>query len=73
MCKAMKWDAEAETGTLDERASIRAKPNSESQAEAPLNEIVKMIESDEQYRSRENRGGAFRHDPKPRASSDPLC
>jgi hypothetical protein len=54
MCKAMKWDAEVETGSLDEAGiQIRAVIHSESQTEALLNEIVEMIESDEQHREKE--------------------
>jgi hypothetical protein len=64
MCKAMKWDAEVETGTLDEAGiQIRAIIHSESQTEALLNEIVEMIESDEQHREREI--GAGRSDMVP--------
>ena len=64
MCKAMKWDAEVETGTLDEAGiQIRAVIHSESQTEALLNEIVEMIESDEQHREKEI--GAGRSDLVP--------
>jgi hypothetical protein len=49
MRKAMNWNAEAESGTLDEAGiQIRAVIHSESQTEALLSEIVEMIESDEQ-------------------------
>ena len=58
MRKAMNWNAEAESGTLDEAGiQIRAVIHSESQTEALLNEIVEMIESDEQHREREIEAG----------------
>lgn len=58
MRKAMNWNAEAETGTLDEAGiQIRAVIHSESQTEALLGEIVGMIESDEQHRESEIEAG----------------
>ncbi len=56
--EAINWNAEAESGTLDEAGiQIRAVIHSESQTEALLNEIVEMIESDEQHREREIAAG----------------
>jgi hypothetical protein len=58
MRKAMNWNAEAESGTLDEAGiQIRAVIHSESQTEALLGEIVGMIESDEQHRESEIEAG----------------
>lgn len=58
MRKAMNWNAEAESGTLDEAGiQIRAVIHSESQTEALLSEIVGMIESDEQHRESEIEAG----------------
>jgi hypothetical protein len=58
MRKAMNWNAEAESGTLDEAGiQIRAVIHSESQTEALLGEIVEMIESDEEHREREIEAG----------------
>lgn len=58
MRKAMNWNAEAESGTLDEAGiQIRAVIHSESQTETLLSEIVGMIESDEQHRESEIEAG----------------
>ncbi len=58
MRKAMNWNAEAESGTLDEAGiQIRAVIHSESQTEALLGEIVEMIESDEEHREKEIEAG----------------
>lgn len=58
MRKAMNWNAEPESGTLDEAGiQIRAVIHSESQTEALLNEIVEMIESDEDHRQKEIEAG----------------
>ena len=58
MRKAMNWNAEAGSGTLDEAGiQIRAVIHSESQTEALLGEIVEMIESDEEHRVREIEAG----------------
>ena len=58
MRKAMNWNAEAGSGTLDEAGiQIRAVIHSESQTEALLGEIVEMIESDEGHRVREIEAG----------------
>jgi hypothetical protein len=58
MRKAMNWNTEAESGTLDEAGiQIRALIHSESQTEALLSEIVDMIESDEQHREKEIEAG----------------
>ncbi|GKQ53567.1 hypothetical protein [Bradyrhizobium sp. Ce-3] len=58
MRKAMNWNAEAESGALDEAGiQIRAVIHSESQTEALLNEIVEMIESDEDHRQKEIEAG----------------
>lgn len=58
MRKAMNWNAEAESGTLDEAGiQIKAVIHSESQTEVLLNEIVEMIESDEQHREHEIEAG----------------
>ncbi|MDA9420986.1 hypothetical protein [Bradyrhizobium sp. CCBAU 53380] len=58
MRKAMNWNAEAGSGSLDEAGiQIRAVIHSESQTEALLNEIVEMIESDETHRQKEIEAG----------------
>jgi hypothetical protein len=58
MRKAMNWNAEAESGMLDEAGiQIRAIIHSEAQTETLLNEIVEMIESDEKHRQRDIEAG----------------